>query len=273
VPAARSVGGGHACLQPGLCAVPDQDDDMRGVAALAIVPVDAGDPTVPVSCAALRELGGRSLLHWAMTTLTASGVVRRVVIVAPPALEPAARDVVAAVSGDAIEVLPVPADGPANRVLAGLRPAGDEIVVVHDPLHPLSTPALARAVVHELVAAPRAVAAVPVRPVTDTLKWVDADEVVLDTADRERYRLVGSPQAYRREPLLEVLAGADEVDLRAEGAEVLPRLVAARGGRIAFVPLPGEVFRVATEDDLVLAGALLAADADLRRDIGLTTHG
>jgi 2-C-methyl-D-erythritol 4-phosphate cytidylyltransferase len=260
--------------------VPDRDDDVA-VASLALVPVDADEPTAPLSCPAFRELRGRPLLSWAVSALTASGVVRHVVVAVPAVLEGATRDVVAAVPRGAIDVLvevqPTPADGQGHPVIAALRgtemESRGDIVVVHDPLHPLSTAALVRAVVHELDVTPDGAAAVPARPVTDTLKWVDGDEVVLDTADRKGYRLIGSPQAYREAALLAALdlAGAADLDLRERGPEVLPRLVAARGGRIVMVPFPREAFRVLTEDDLALADALLAAEVDLCRRIGVTS--
>jgi 2-C-methyl-D-erythritol 4-phosphate cytidylyltransferase len=243
--------------------VPTQDDDPRAVASLGIVPVDAGEPTAPLTSSAFRELRGRPLLQWAITALTASDAVRRVVVTVPPNLEAAARHAVARTAPDAAAVLPVDHDGLGSQVLAALRAHEREarIVVVHDPLHPLSPPGLVRAVVGELAgggtgAGAGAVGAVPARPVTDTLKWVDNGEVVRDTADRERYRLLGSPQAYRSEALLEALTAAHDADLHAHGADLLPRLVAAPGGRVVFVPLPGEVFSVVTEDDLVLADVL-----------------
>ena len=109
----------------------------------------------------------------------------------------------------------------------------DEIIVVHDPLHPLSPPGLVRAVVRGLAGAADAAAAVPAGPVTDTLKWVDHGEVVRDTADRERYRLIESPQAYRRPALLAALAAlahASDDELSGQEPDVLPRVVAASGG-------------------------------------------
>jgi hypothetical protein len=83
---------------------------------------------------------------------------------------------------------------------------------------------------------------------------------VLDTVDREGYRMIYSPQAYRRGALVAALEGAADEVLRAHGAEVLPGLVQAAGGEVSLVPSPGEAFRVATPDDLVLAEALLHVD-------------
>jgi 2-C-methyl-D-erythritol 4-phosphate cytidylyltransferase len=257
--------------------VRDPDDELAGVTALGVVPVQVDEPRAPRACAALRELHGQPLLHWAITALTASPAVGGVVVAVPPMLEPAVRDVVPT-APVVVEVLPVPAGGVGHGVLAALRSAsargagaGGQIVVVHDPLYALSTAALVRTAVRELGRTAGAVAVVPARPVTDTLKEVDADGVVLGTVDREGHRLVGSPQAYRRQALLDALAAADDADLCAHSVDVLPRLVTARGGRLGLVPLPGEAFRIGTQDDLVLAHAVLAVDLDLCRRMGVTT--
>jgi 2-C-methyl-D-erythritol 4-phosphate cytidylyltransferase len=234
-------------------------------AQLGVVPVDVDDHTAPLGCAALRRLRDRPLLEWAVRALTASGAVPRILVAVPPALEEAVTGVLDPLAAHGLEVLPVRADGAGHPVLAALRSAqgrraagsDDDVVVVHDPLHPLSSSALVRAVVEHLVGTSGCAVSAPARPVTDTLKWIDEDELIRNTADRESYRMIYSPQAYRRWALVGALDGASDDTLRAHGADVVPRLVQALGGRLSLVPSPGEAFRVATQDDLVLAEALL----------------
>jgi 2-C-methyl-D-erythritol 4-phosphate cytidylyltransferase len=233
-------------------------------AALAIVPVDIDDRSAPLGCAALRELRGRPLLAWAVRALTSSGVIPLTLVAVPPALEEAVAGVLRTEPPEQVEVLPVQANGYGLRVRAALRsPAGrraatdDGVVVVHDPLHPLSSPALVRAVVERLAATPGAAASAPTGAVTDTLKWVDEDEVVRGTADREGYRMIFSPQAYRGSALAGALASAPDDALRGHDAGAVPRLVQAGGGTVTLVPSPGEAFPVSSQDDLVLVEALL----------------
>jgi 2-C-methyl-D-erythritol 4-phosphate cytidylyltransferase len=244
-------------------------------AVLGIVPVSHDDRRAPAGCAALRPLRGVPMLHRAVGALLRSGVVGQVVVAVPPALADPITDLLArrvhGGGGASVRVIAVHENGPGHRVLAALldRAVADpgDLVVVHDPLHPLAPADLVRTVLETLRQAPpgERAAVVPVRPVTDTLKWVDQDDVVTTTVDRGGYRMVYSPQAYLAAVLLAALQGADEAGLRGPGADVLPRLVQAAGGRLLSVPAPGEVFRVATADDLVLAEAMLHVDADDER--------
>jgi 2-C-methyl-D-erythritol 4-phosphate cytidylyltransferase len=238
-------------------------------AALAIVPVDVDDRSAPLGCAALRRLRGRPLLAWSVHALSSSGAVPLTLVAVPPALEEAVADVLRAEPPDQVQVLPVHAAGPGLRVRAALESAvggqgaadAEDVVVVHDPLHPLSSAASVRAVVDRLIATPGGAASAPACPVTDTLKWVDEDEVVQDTADRAGYRMVDSPQAFRRAALADALASAPDDALRGHGADALLRLVQARRGTVTLVPSPGEALRVAGQEDLVLVEALLQVDA------------
>src|SRR5437764_468291 len=132
--------------------MPAPYDDIAGAVTLGIVPVDLDDRTAPLGCAALRRLRGRPLLHWAAAALTASGAVRRVLVAVPPALEGTVGEVLAGLVPDRLEVLPVRADGPGHLILAALHSPGartGDLVVVHDPLQPLSSAALVRDVVRE----------------------------------------------------------------------------------------------------------------------------
>ena len=84
----------------------------------------------------------------------------------------------------------------AQSVRAGLAAVPDDaaIIVIHDAARPLATEALFAAVV-DVVRAGGADGAIPVVPVTDTLKRVD-DGVVRATVDRDGLVAVQTPQAF-----------------------------------------------------------------------------
>jgi 2-C-methyl-D-erythritol 4-phosphate cytidylyltransferase len=154
------------------------------------------------------------------------------------------------------------------RLLAALRTHPEAvagIVVVHDPLYAMAPSSLIVAMVRMLTGqngvpncdgAPDCAAVLPVRPVTDTLKWVDQQQLLTGTADREGFRVVCSPQAYRAATLSAVLSTASPQVLGAIGADQLPGLLQAAGGRLRLAPGPGELFKISTADDVLLAEAM-----------------
>jgi len=221
---------------------------------LGIVPV-AGTPDG--GCPSLWELGGVPLVRRAVDALLGSGRVDRVLVVAEP--EPggaagAAGAVRAVLTGES-RVTVTGAEELRGRLAAEPERAP---VVVHDAMHPLAPSSLVRDVVDVLVGrGGAAVGVVAVRPVTDTLKWVDAAGTITGTADREGYRVICSPQAYPAGVLLALLAAPEAVPggPEADITGLLPGL-AVRLGPLETVPAPQEVFRVADRGDLELAEAL-----------------
>ena len=90
------------------------------------------------------------------------------------------------------------------RALAAL-PAEVDVVLVHDAARPLVPPSLVDAVAAAVRGGADAV--VPGLPVADTVKSVDAADVVAATLDRSVLRSIQTPQGFRRE----TLAAAHEV--------------------------------------------------------------
>jgi len=90
------------------------------------------------------------------------------------------------------------------QALSGRRP---DLVLIHDAARPFASRALiARAV----AAAGRSGAAVPVLPVVDTVKTVDAAGTVTGTIDRAALRTVQTPQAFAFPALLDAHRRAQE---------------------------------------------------------------
>ncbi len=129
------------------------------------------------------------------------GSVERVVLLVGPAAEVPVRRLV---DGLPVSVHVDPHE--AARCAQGPGP-----VVLHDAARPLAPPALAEAVT-EAVAAGHAVA-VPVLPLSDTVKHVDSADVVAGGPDRAGLRVLQTPQAFRAgvldaDVLAKVLASA-----------------------------------------------------------------
>src|SRR5438128_1956456 len=87
-----------------------QDDAVT--AAEAIVPLIQGDREAPDGCAALRELARVPLLRRAVDLLARSASVGRVLVPVPAALLPRVGELLAAVHGVRVHLVPVPDDDP-----------------------------------------------------------------------------------------------------------------------------------------------------------------
>lgn len=190
------------------------------------------------------DLGGRSLLTWSVGA--ARQACSGVVAVVPDPADPRALEVPA----DAVVA------GGATRsasVRAGLAavPASAAVVVVHDAARPLVEPATWAAVIAAVVAG--ADAAIPVVPITDTIKQVAEDGTLL-TLDRSRLVAVQTPQAFAADVLRRAHAGGTDATDDAALVETL-------GGHVARVPGHARNLKITDPDDLVVAAALLRAGA------------
>jgi 2-C-methyl-D-erythritol 4-phosphate cytidylyltransferase len=180
-----------------------------------------------------EALGGRRVVDWALEAVAARA--EGVVLVVPPEraadVEPAATAVVA---------------GAATRsgsVRAGLAAVAEsaDVVLVHDAARPLAPPELFDAVLAAV--ADGADGAVPGLPVTDTVKRVAPDGVVLETLDRGSLVAVQTPQAFRAEALRAAHAAGGEASDDAA-------LVEAAGGRVVVVPGAVAAAKVTERADL-----------------------
>jgi 2-C-methyl-D-erythritol 4-phosphate cytidylyltransferase len=137
-----------------------------------------------------------------------------------------------------------------------LAPRDDDLVLVHDQRYPLATESLERAVLTALrTAGPDVAAAIPTRPVIDTLKWVDGAGYLVGTAPRDTFRTVVAPQAYRGGALARALAASRLVGSD-DSVSRLPEQIRLLGGGLVTVEAPAEVFEVTSSDDVILAEAL-----------------
>jgi 2-C-methyl-D-erythritol 4-phosphate cytidylyltransferase len=177
------------------------------------------------------------MLEWSVAALLAVDAVERVVVALPPGCEAPAG------------TLGVP--GGAHRsqsVLAALRAAEGDPVIVHDAARPLLTPALVQAALDEL-AAHDCDAVVAAAPVTDTIKEA-RDGVVTRTLERSALWAVQTPQVFRRAALERALTASEDV---LAGATDDAWLVERAGGTVRVVAAPPENLKVTTPGDLRVA--------------------
>jgi 2-C-methyl-D-erythritol 4-phosphate cytidylyltransferase len=193
---------------------------------------------------ALVELRGQPMLQWSIDALSAMAEIGRIVVALPPHTEPPPG--VIGVEGGATR------SGSVRRALAA---AGEgDPVLVHDAARPLLTPELAQAVIAALRSDPQADAAIAAAPVTDTIKRVDEQGVVLETLERRSLWGVQTPQVFRRAALERALDVPDE--LLGEATDDA-WLIERAGGKVIVVSVAAENLKVTTPLDLEIAERLL----------------
>ena len=210
---------------------------------------------------ALVELSGRPLVWWAARGLRAGGV-GAIVVTAPAS---SIEEFRSALSD--IDDLTVVAGSDRSRqesVALGLAALGrceaDTVVLVHDAARPLTPPQVTARVIDAVRGGAGAV--IPVLPVTDTLKTVDASGVVVGTPRRSEMVAVQTPQGFRWDVLIRAheegaSLGADEARAATDDAG----LVEAIGGTVHTVAGDERSMKVTRPLDLALAQILVAEEA------------
>lgn len=199
---------------------------------------------------AFTEIEGRTLLGHAVARFGAHPDVGEMVVVAPPTHLVDAKGIAvgaAVVAGGATRQASVFAG------LAALRP-GVEFVLVHD----VARPFVPRAVISRVLAALKngADAAIPVLPVHDTIRRVDATGELVGVVDRNALVAVQTPQGFRREALVAAHTAGEQLQVTDDAA-----LVEAMGGTVVAVPGADELFKITRPWDLTVAEALLDSGA------------
>ena len=215
-----------------------------------------------------REIGGVPVIYRAMEAFSRHPDVSAV----QPVVNPADSAIfTAAVAG--LEHEP-PTEGGATRqasVLAGLEAlAGHEpdIVLIHDAARPfVSAGVISRAI----EAAGRTGAAIPVVPVTDTIKLTGANGDVAGTPDRASLRIAQTPQSFRFDVILEAHRRAAK-DGRSDFTD---DAAIAEWAGLTVATFEGDVanMKLTTPEDFVREEARLAAQlGDIRTGTGYDVH-
>jgi 2-C-methyl-D-erythritol 4-phosphate cytidylyltransferase len=216
---------------------------------VAVVPAaGSGERLGAGTAKAFVDLAGRTMLERAVDGLLASGVVDRVVVAVPG---DRLTETTALLNGRASVVQ----GGPERHdtVRLALDAAGDpEFIIVHDAARPLTPVEQIQRVVAALREGQRAV--IPVLPVVDTIKAVDANGVVLGTPERAGLRAVQTPQGFETDLLRRAYQRAGSFAVTDDAS-----LVENIGTPVHTVAGDPLAFKITTALDLRLARAVLGS--------------
>lgn len=216
-----------------------------------------------------RLMGGEPLLRRTIRTFNDHPAVGRIV---PVIHSDDLGDYAAAAHGvDKKCTAPVP--GGATRQLsvyaglAALEKSPPDFVLVHDAVRPLFSQALLG---RALEAIKSASAAVPVTPVTDTVKRVDETGRVTETLDRNALRLTQTPQIFSYRKLWDAHRSANAKGLQ----DFTDDASLAEWAGIPVATFPGEAGNVkfTTADDFLRADVLSGVLYEFRNGTGFDVH-
>lgn len=206
------------------------------------------------------EVAGKPLLAWALEGLLAAGVASRIVVTVP-----AGDRVLSALAAQSAALAVTGGPSRAASVAAGLKALAaapvqpgfpddpPQAVLVHDCARCFTPAAVFDRVVAALADGEEAV--IPVLPVVDTIKAVDAKDYVVQTYARDQLRAVQTPQGFDLPRLLAAYAEASQRGL-AESITDDAMLAETLGIRVKTVAGSAESFKITTALDLALARAL-----------------
>lgn len=247
---------------------------MDGIVADAVVVAAGSSERMGGRDKLAAELAGRPVLAWSLAAIAASPMVRRIALVrtAEQAAEPRPdwlpAKVIAVVPGGARRQESVAAGIRAlEGNAAGTDPASDRhVLLVHDGARPLVTQRLVEAVAQ---AAAEHGAAIPVLPVSETLKRIDGDTVTA-TVERSGVATAQTPQGVRWDVLREALARVSP----AAAGELTDEAALLEAAGIAVHAVPGEAanLKITRTEDLELAEARLAGPGSIRTGFGADGH-
>ena len=207
---------------------------------------------------AFVPLGGAPLLSYSLEALAHVDGIGEAIITLPSGMESAARTEIRRAGLDLpVKLTPGGAERQDSvRIALALTSALAEIVVVHDAARPFATSANFAGVI---AAAARAGAAIAAIPLADTLKQVSEPNLIVGPVPRAGLWLAQTPQAFRRDLLIEAHRRALAAGIVAtDDADLVQRL----GATVEVVAGATLNFKITTADDLAVAAAIVAARAD-----------
>jgi 2-C-methyl-D-erythritol 4-phosphate cytidylyltransferase len=196
---------------------------------------------------AFARLGNLPLVAEPLRRLDESDWIDGIVVAAPPGWEEPCIVLAEELGAGKVSTVVTGGETRAASVRAALAEVPDDaaVVLVHDAARPLVSDEVIGRVLAPLSEGYDG--AVPVIPVSDTVKRVRGDDVV-ETVDREGLVLSQTPQAFLAAALRRAAAG--------EGTDCAA-LVEAQGGKIRAVQGDPRLLKVTSREDLELVASWL----------------
>lgn len=193
----------------------------------------------------LIPLGNTTVIEYCIDQFQKTETIDAIVVVTSPELMPILHHL------NFSKIHKIVAGGSTRQesVIRGLDavPKDCEFIAIHDGARPFASPTLINTLI---ISAQKVGAAVPVIPVTSTVKKIDSSGKITGTVDRDCLRLVQTPQVFEKDRYRQALERAivDRVDLT-DDCQLFERL----NWSIAAVDGSEENIKLTTPADIALA--------------------
>lgn len=237
---------------------------MTSIAAL-IVAAGSGERAGGDKPKQFRALAGKALLEWSARSFAAHPEVTALqFVIGPDQTELFEQSMPEQLRERAPVIGGATRQQSVRNGLEALKPTAPDLVLIHDAARPLATRALIDRVIEALKDG--AEAAIPLLPVTDTLRRREKDGA-WTLVSREALHRAQTPQGFRFQSILD--AHRAHADVAVTDDMALAELAGLR-----LVPVPGEEsnLKVTVEGDFAMAKRLIAAGSDLRTGFGYDAH-
>lgn len=198
------------------------------------------------------ELAGRPILYHSILPFQQSDLIEEIILVAPPTEADAVAAMVQPWGMDKIKAITAGGEERHHSVrngLAALSPAID-VVLIHDGVRPLATPAMIERVLQGVAQCGSALVAVTPK---DTVKSA-RHGLIEQTLDRQSLLLVQTPQGFRRTIIEQAYAAAFA---RGSFSTDDAALVEQMGEPVAAVAGDYRNIKITSSEDLAIAEVLM----------------
>ncbi len=205
----------------------------------------------------LLPVAGRAVLAWTLDAVLACEAIQWIGVVGQPVDQADVEAMIAAAQPDRPVRWIEGGDTRQESVSRGLAalPAAAGAVLIHDGARCLVEPELIRRCAARVNVGEAVIAATPV---TDTIKRVDGQMVILSTPDRSELWAAQTPQGFPLQQLRQAHAQAEQAGWSVtDDAALFERL----GWPVGVIEAPPSNIKLTTPFDLTIAAAVLAARA------------
>ena len=196
---------------------------------------------------ALVPVGKKPLLVYALEVFEKSSLINSVTIAVPGKYISVFEKAVVRYRLSKVRKIVVGGATRRESVFAGLKALdrNTQAVLIHDAARPFVTEKMLKAAISALKKEKAAIIAVPVK---STIKVADKKDLVKETPKRETLWEVQTPQAFRKDVILEAHRRVKDKD-PSDDALLVERL----GVRVKIIPGDYKNIKITTQEDVILA--------------------